>query len=79
MNVKLFYKSQLDLAQAINKLINNYWENNIDETSLIEDLQKIIESNKEKVFKDNQYTKVIMQRCGKRRLELLDKILNINK
>lgn len=79
MKIKLFYKSQLELSQAINKLIDNYWENKIDETSLIENLHKLIENNKEKAFKDEKYTKVLQQRCGKRRLELLDKILKINK
>ena len=79
MKIKVFCKSQLELSQEINRLIDAYWNNEIKETTLIKRLQEIAQHNEEKLFKDNQYTKVIQQRCGKRRLELLEKILSISK
>lgn len=79
LKVKVFYKSQLELSKAINKLIDAYWNDEIKEALFIKHIKEISQHNEEKLFKDNDYTKVIIQRCGKRRLELLDKILNYYK
>lgn len=78
MKVKLFCKNQLELSKVINQLIDAYWNDEIKETILIKRIQEVVEHNEEKLLKDNQYTKVIEQRCGKRRLELLDKILKLS-
>jgi uncharacterized protein (TIGR04540 family) len=59
LKIRLFCKSQLELSQAIKNLIDSYWENKIDETSLIEHVHKAIVINEDKAFKDGQYTKVL--------------------
>lgn len=75
MNIKLFYKSQKELANAINTIIDRYYNDEIDEITLKKLIFPIIKNNKSKVFKNNEFTTVISQRCGKRRLELLGKLI----
>ena len=75
--MKLFYRTQRDLAIAINELIDSYWENLISEDQLIKDIKLISENNHEKLFKNSEYTKVVLQQCGKRRLSVVSKILDI--
>ncbi|WP_249727152.1 TIGR04540 family protein [Bacillus paralicheniformis] len=77
MTLKLFYRTQRDLAIDLNKLIDSYWQNNILENELIEGIKNLYENNQEKLIKNNQFTKVVQQQCGKRRLAVVEKILEI--
>ena len=70
-----FFKSQKDLSDALIELIDLYWAMEYKEDNFIRDLKEIITKNQEKMFLDDGYTAVIRQRLGKRRLELVDKIL----
>jgi len=75
LEVKIFYKNQVEVAKAINDLIDKYWNNDIKENILIEGIRKIINNNENKVVKNGTYTTIIQQRCGKRRLEVVDTII----
>lgn len=75
MEVKIFYKNQVEVAKALNDLIDKYWNNQIQEHILLEGITKIIINNEKKVIKNETYTTIIQQRCGKRRLELIDNIV----
>ncbi|MCY9373382.1 MULTISPECIES: TIGR04540 family protein [Bacillus] len=77
MTLKLFYRTQRDLAIGLNKLIDSYWQNKILENELIEGIKNLYENNQEKLIKNNQFTKVVQQQCGKRRLAVVEKILEI--
>jgi uncharacterized protein (TIGR04540 family) len=72
----LFYKNQKEVANALNILVDEYLNNEIEENNFIENINKIFKSNDSKVIKNNEFTPVIIQRCGKRRLEILSKIIN---
>lgn len=74
----MFYKSQAEVAEAINKIIDAYWKNEVEETLMITELRKLFENNYTKITNEGKYTKIIEQRCGKRRLEVLSKIINLN-
>lgn len=71
-----YFKSQKDLAEALIKHIDAYWNYELSEQDLISQVKEYITKNEEKVYSDGDYTSVIKQRLGKKRLELLDKILN---
>lgn len=71
----MFYKSQVEVATALCELIDLYWENKIKEQFMIESIKKIVENNKDKIIKDEGYTSVIKQKCGKRRLDIISKII----
>lgn len=77
--VKLFYRTQRDLAKAINDLVDAYWLDTITEEELISGVQSIYSNNHDKLMKDGIFTKIIQQQCGKRRLLLIKKIVGINK
>jgi uncharacterized protein (TIGR04540 family) len=59
------------------ELIDLYWNRKMNESELIEYLTQLVNNNKEKVFTNNEFTSIIQQRLGKKRLELLKKILKI--
>lgn len=79
MELKRFYRTQRELAIALNQLIDSYWRNEILEDKLIENIKVIYENNNDKLLKNNEYTKVVLQQCGKRRLTIVSKILDISK
>lgn len=70
-----YFKSQKDLANALINLIDSYWNSKINEELFLDRINEIVTKNNEKVYSDNDYTSVIKQRLGKRRIELLDKVL----
>ncbi|REB77453.1 glycosyl transferase [Cutibacterium acnes] len=76
MEVKLFQKTQRDLAGSINFVIDKYWNDEIDEMKMIELIQKLYITNTRKFVKNGKYTTIIRQQCGKRRLEVVDQVLN---
>ncbi|SLK50250.1 TIGR04540 family protein [Bacillus massilinigeriensis] len=77
MDIKIFQKTQRDLAATINVVIDKYWEDGISENEMIEIVQKLYSNNESKFLKDDQFTTVLRQQCGKRRLEVISKVLNI--
>ena len=72
-----YFKSQKDLAVALIQLIDNYWNYELNEENLIKQINELSTKNKEKLIVNGQYTSVLKQRLGKRRVELLNKILNL--
>lgn len=77
MNIKLFYKTQREIADVLNKVIDQYWENNLSEEELINYINSIYSNNPEKIKKKNKYTSILQQVCGKRRLLVIDRILEM--
>lgn len=75
MEVRLFYRTQRDLATALNQLVDAYWQEEIIEGELIDGIKSMYEHNQEKLIKNNEFTKVVQQQSGKRRLAVVGKIL----
>lgn len=76
MEVKIFQRTQRELAASINLVIDKYWKDEINEERMIEMIQKLYITNKSKFIKNGDYTTIIRQQCGKRRLEVVDQIIN---
>lgn len=74
-NINTFYKNQKEVAQALNLVIDAYWDKEIDEKTMINTVRNIVMNNYSKIFKGSNYTSTIKQRCGKKRLEVIDKII----
>jgi uncharacterized protein (TIGR04540 family) len=70
-----YFKSQKDLAEALIKSIDAYWNYELAEEDLLSQVNEYILKNKEKMYGTNDYTSVIKQRLGKKRIELLNKLL----
>lgn len=77
LEVKMFYKSQVEVAEVINQIVNGYWNNEIQEQIMINEIKKLLKTNFSKIIKDNDFTKVLKQKCGKRRLEIVSNIMDI--
>ncbi len=75
-NIRLFYKNQFDLGQAIKEYIDKYFANQVGQEEFEENIISIINSNKEKFFKDNDIAKKPKQILGKTRIQVLYQILD---
>ena len=75
MEIKRFYKTQRELADVINKLIDSYWTGDIKEEFLINQVSGLYNNNPSKFMKNSDFTTIIKQQCGKRPLEVVERIL----
>ncbi|MCY6355984.1 TIGR04540 family protein [Clostridium sp. ZS2-4] len=80
INIRLYYKNQLDLGNALKNLIDSYFENEISNSDLEENIITIINSNKDKFYKkgENKIALKPKQILGKTRIGVLENILNKN-
>lgn len=78
MELKLFYRTQRDLALAINKVVDAYWIDEINEQDLLKNIQYLYENNYFRMLKNGEFPSVLLQQCGKRRLQIVERILNAN-
>ena len=58
MEIKMFYKTQRELGEAINKVIDSYWSDEIDENDLIKAIKYLYENNYSKMVKDKTFTTI---------------------
>lgn len=80
LDLKLFYRTQRDLAIAVNQIVDSYWNEEIKEAELMETIKRLHENNPDKMIKNNNhFTTVIQQHCGKRRLAVVERILEIKR
>ena len=73
--MRLVYKNPKELATFIKDLIDNYLEDLITYDELKEKVIKIIEANKDRVYKDNKISLKIYPYLGDERVEILNKII----
>lgn len=78
MEVKKFYRTQREVASVINEIIDEYWIDNLTDEQLEDNIKTIYENNQDKVIKNNKYTTIIKQQCGKNRLAIVSKIIQID-
>ena len=75
MEVKTFYKSQVEVANVLSEVIDAYLEDRIEENFMRNSINKIVENNKDKVINTEGFTTVVKQKCGKSRLSIISKII----
>ena len=73
--MRLVYKNPKELATFIKDLIDNYLEDLITYDQLKEKINKIVEANKDRVFKDNRISLKIYPYLGDERVEILNKLI----
>ena len=73
--IRLCYKNQEELSYALREYIDSYFEGNIEDEVLEEKIYSVIDSNKNKFYKNNEIAKKAKQILGKNRLSILEKIL----
>lgn len=77
MQFKSFCKNQREVAQTFNEVIDSYWSGETSEKELIVYVEKIYTNNKDKVTREGAYTKILQQQCGKKRLEVISKLIEL--
>ena len=75
MEVKKFYRTQREVASVVNEIIDDYWADKLTDEELEENITMIYENNLDKIKKNNEYTTIIKQQCGKNRLAVVSKII----
>ena len=75
MEVKKFYRTQREVAAVVNEMIDNYWADKLTDKELEDYITMIYENNLDKIIKNNEYTTIIKQQCGKNRLTVVSKII----
>ncbi|KNF09946.1 hypothetical protein CLPU_1c01110 [Gottschalkia purinilytica] len=76
MEVKKFYKTQGEVINVINILIEAYWNDEINEDLMIEKITDLYKSTPSKIVKNDNFITIIKQQCCKRRLEIVGRILD---
>lgn len=74
MEVKKFYRTQREVASVVNEIIDEYWADKLTDEELETIITMIYENNRDKIIKNNEYTTIIKQQCGKNRLAVVSKI-----
>ncbi len=78
MEVKKFYRTQREVASVINEIVDDYWVDKLTDKELEENITMVYENNQDKIIKNNDYTTIIRQQCGKNRLAIVSKIIDFN-
>ncbi|MCT4563769.1 MAG: TIGR04540 family protein [Maledivibacter sp.] len=75
MDIQRHPSSVLKLSHEMKKVIDAYWSRDITEEEMREYIIYFANYEKEKLFHGPEYSPTIKQRLGKRRIALIDKIL----
>ena len=78
MEVKKFYRTQREVASVVNEIIDEYWADKLTDEELEENIKIVYKNNQDKIVKNNDYTTILKQQCGKNRLAVVSKIINLN-
>ena len=75
MEVKKFYRTQREVAAVINEIVDEYWVDNLTDEELEENIIMIYKNNQRKIIKNDDFTTILKQQCGKSRLTVVSKII----
>lgn len=76
MKVKKFYRTQREVAAVINEIVDEYWVDNLTDEELEENIIMIYKNNQRKIIKNDDFTTILKQQCGKNRLAVVANIIN---
>lgn len=71
----IFYTSQIQVVNTIKQEINKWEDGDISNQELSIVIKKIVEINREVIYKDNMMRSIVKQRLGKKRIRLIETIL----
>lgn len=74
MDIK-YLKTQGDLADILIDRIDRYWKLELNEQQFLEEIIGIATNNSELLYKNGGYTSIVSHKLGKKRIGLLEKIL----
>lgn len=74
-DIRIYYKNQTELGYALRDYIDAYFKNKIQDEDLVQKVILVIDSNKDKFYKNGDIAQKLKQILGKTRLNLLQQIL----
>jgi len=75
VKVKKFYRTQREVAAVINEIVDEYWVDNLTDQELEENIIMIYKNNQRKIIKNDDFTTILKQQCGKNRLAVVANII----
>ena len=75
MEVKKFYRTQREVAAVINEIVDYYWIDKLSDEELEENIIIIYKNNQRKIIKNDDFTTILKQQCGKNRLTVVENII----
>lgn len=75
--INTFCRNQKEVSALINEIIDQYWEKAINEQDMIKMIEIIVANNESLILKDKSFTTTVKQVCGKRRLEIVARIIDL--
>jgi len=78
VEVKKFYRTQREVASVINEIVDEYWVDKLTDEKLEENIIIVYKNNRDKMIKNNDFTTILRQQCGKNRLAVVSKIIDFN-
>jgi len=75
VKVKKFYRTQREVAAVINEIVDEYWGDNLTDEELEENIIIIYKNNQRKIIKNDDFTTILKQQCGKNRLTVVENII----
>ena len=73
--MKKFYRTQREVAAVINEIVDEYWVDNLTDEELEENIIIIYKNNQRKIIKNDDFTTILKQQCGKNRLAVVSNII----
>lgn len=71
-----YFKNQSDLSKALKEAVDEYWALKNEEMDFISFIKQVSENNKDILFNpDGDYSTVVKQKVGIKRLRLISKVL----
>ncbi|KGK90787.1 MULTISPECIES: TIGR04540 family protein [unclassified Clostridium] len=74
--MRLTYKNPRELATCIKDLVDSYLEGLIEHDPFEEKLIKLINANKDRIYKDDVMSVKISSVLGNSRIDIINKIIN---
>ena len=75
--INTFCRNQKEVSALINEIIDQYWGKAINEQEMIKTIEIIVANNESLILKDKSFTTTVKQVCGKRRLEIVARIIDL--
>lgn len=75
MKIKKFYRTQREVGAVINEIVDEYWVDNLTDEELEENITMIYKNNQRKIIKNDDFTTILKQQCGKNRLTVVENII----
>jgi uncharacterized protein (TIGR04540 family) len=77
VTINTFCRNQKEVSALINKVIDQYWNKQYSESEMISMIKTIVSNNESLVLKNGDFTTTVKQVCGKRRLEIVARIIGL--